>query len=168
MASLVIYSKGKDYICLFDERDKELVSQFQWSLHSQGYAQTTVNGKTVLMHRLILGIVDRPDIEVDHRFHKRLDNRRSEIRRCTHSQNMGNSRKLKASAHSLLKGIYRERGLWHAQIRQDQKVKNLGRYYSDITAAKVYDRHALEIFRDFAFVNFQSSMEAQQLKFPWI
>jgi hypothetical protein len=51
---------------------------------------------------------------------------------------------------------------------QDEKVKNLGRYNNEITAAKVYDNRAIEIFKDYAFVNFQSSMEARQLTFPWL
>lgn len=168
MPELLITSKGKVYPCLYDKRDQELISRYSWSLHSQGYAQTTINGKTVLMHRLILGIVDKPDIEVDHRFHNRLDNRRSKIRPCTHSENRRNARKLKESAHSQYKGIYNDLGRWHVQIMQDEKVKNLGRYNNEITAAKVYDNRAIEIFKEYAFVNFESSMEARQLTFPWL
>lgn len=168
MPEIIIISKGKEFHCLYDQEDQELISRFFWSLHSQGYAQTTINGKTVLMHRLILGIVDKPDIEVDHRFHNRLDNRRSKIRPCTHSENRRNARKLKESAHSQYKGIYNDLGRWHVQIMQDEKVKNLGRYNNEITAAKVYDNRAIEIFKDFAFVNFQSSREARQLAFPWL
>jgi hypothetical protein len=168
MPELIIISKGKEFTCLFDQCDQELISRYSWSLHSKGYAQTTIGNKTVLMHRLILGIVDNPEIEVDHRFHNRLDNRRSKIRPCTHSENRRNARKLKESAHSQYKGIYNDLGRWHVQIMQDEKVKNLGRYNNEITAAKVYDNRAIEIFKDYAFVNFQSSMEARQLTFPWL
>ena len=101
---LIISKEGIERKCLYDQRDHKLISKFTWKLHSKGYACTTINGKTVLMHRLILGIIDNPEIEVDHRFHNRLDNRRSEIRICTHSENRRNSRKLKGQ--SKLKGVY--------------------------------------------------------------
>lgn len=168
MPKLTIISKGKEYACLYDLQDHELISRFRWSLHSKAYACTTINGKAVLMHRLIMGVVDRPEVEVDHRFHNRLDNRRSELRVCTHSENQRNARKLKPTAHSQFKGIYNDLGRWHVQIMQNAKVKNLGRYSNEILAAKVYDQKALEVFKDFAFVNFQSSREARQLAFPWI
>jgi hypothetical protein len=51
---------------------------------------------------------------------------------------------------------------------ENGKVKNLGRYSNEILGAKVYDQRAIEIFKDFAFINFQSSREASQLTFPWI
>jgi hypothetical protein len=157
MPEILIRSKGIDYICLFDLEDQALISQFFWNLHSKGYAVAFQNGKQILMHRLILGILDSPEIEVDHRFHNKLDNRRAKIRVCTHSQNRRNSRKLKESAQSQYKGVYRDQNKWHAQIMQGQRVINLGRYRSEITAGKVYDQEAKQEFKDFAFLNFPES-----------
>lgn len=153
MPELLITSKGKVYPCLYDMRDQKLISRFTWSLHSKGYAVTTINGKSVLMHRLILGIIDRPEIETDHRYHNKLDNRRAKIRICTHAENRRNSRKVKKGTCTL-KGVYRDQNKWHAQIMKDQKVINLGRFWSPVTAAKVYDHAAKETFKDFAFLNF--------------
>ncbi len=154
MPELIITSKGKEYACLFDKRDQALISRFTWSLHSKGYAVTTIKRKPVLMHRLILGIVDRPEIEVDHKFHNRLDNRHSKIRVCSHAQNRRNSRKLKVSAQSQYKGVYRDNNKYHAQIMIDNQVINLGRYRSQITAGRIYDQAAKKTFKDFAFLNF--------------
>ena len=162
---LLIKSKGKVYSCLYDSRDQKLISRFTWSLHSKGYAMTTIKGKTVLMHRLILGIVDRPEIEADHRFHNNLDNRRSEIRICTHSENRRNSRKIMKGS-SRYKGVYRDRNKYHAQILQGDRVKNLGRFRSEITAAKIYDYHARELFKDFAYLNFPGFKPVNQLSIP--
>jgi len=153
MPFLIIISKGKTYKCLFDSRDQDLISRFTWSLHSKGYAQTNINGKSILMHRLILGIIDKPEIEVDHRYHNKLDNRRKKIRICTHSENRRNSRKIMRGS-SKFKGVYRDQNKYHAQIMQGQKVINLGRFYSEVTAGKVYDQAARETFKDFAFLNF--------------
>lgn len=151
--SLLITSKGKEFICLFDKRDQKKISRYNWSLHSKGYACTTINGKSILMHRLILGIIDRPEVETDHRFHNRLDNRRSKIRVCSHSENRRNSRKVKEGS-SKYKGVYRDQNKWHAQIMIDDQVTNLGRFRSPVTAAKIYDEAAKETFKDFAFLNF--------------
>jgi hypothetical protein len=153
MSKLLIKSKGKEFICLFDKRDQKLISRFTWSLHSKGYAVTTISGRPVLMHRLILGIIDKPEIETDHRFHNKLDNRRSKIRACTHSENLRNSRKVKEGT-SKFKGVYRDQNKWHAQIMQGEQVINLGRYRSEVTAGRIYDHAARETFKDFAFLNF--------------
>jgi len=165
MPELLIIAKGKVYPCLYDQRDHKLISRFTWSLHSKGYAMTTIKGKTVLMHRLILGIVDKPEIEVDHRFHNKLDNRRSKIRVCTHSQNRRNSRKIMKGS-SQFKGVYRDGKYYHSQILKGNRVKNLGRYYSEITAGKVYDQQAREVFKDFAFLNFPDFKPVSQLSIP--
>jgi hypothetical protein len=165
MPEILIKSKGKSYSCLFDKRDQEKISRYNWSLHSKGYACTTIKGKPVLMHRLILGITDKPEIEVDHRFHNKLDNRRSKIRACNHSENRRNSRKIKEGS-SQYKGVYKDGKYYHSQILKGQKVKNLGRYYSEITAGKIYDQAAREIFKDFAFLNFPDFKQVNQLLIP--
>jgi len=164
MPELIIISKGKEYTCLFDRRDQKLISRFNWSLHSKGYAVTTLKGKPILMHRLILGIVDRPEIEADHKFHNKLDNRRSKIRICTHAENIRNSQKFKGV--SKYKGVCRDQNKWHVQILQGNRVKNLGRYRSEITAGKVYDRKAKELFKDFANLNFPGFKPENQLSIP--
>lgn len=161
---LLIKSKGKEYICQYDTEYFELISLFRWHLHKQGYAQSRINGKTVLMHRLIMGVVD-PDIQVDHKYHNKLDNRREKIRICTRSENRRNSQKHKES-QSKYKGVYKDGRYWHVQIMANGKVVNLGRYWSEITAAKVYDVAARLFFKDFAYLNFPDFFEVEQLAIP--
>lgn len=153
MPVLIIKSKGKAYNCLYSSKDQGLISQFHWNMHSKGYACTFKNGKQILMHRLILEIVDRPEIETDHRFHNKLDNRRGKIRTCSHAENRRNSRKIMPGS-SKYKGVYRDQNKYHAQIMQGQRVINLGRYRSEITAGRIYDQAAKETFKEFAFLNF--------------
>lgn len=169
MPEIKIVSKGVEYPCLIDQEDQELLSQFSWSLHSEGYAQTIIGRRTVLMHRLVMGVLDNPSVEVDHKFHNRLDNRKSQLRICSHSENRRNSRKL-SPATSSFKGVYfeSERGLYHAQIGLGDKVKNLGRYHNEKMAGKAYDKKALEVFKEYAHLNFKSSREARQMAFSWI
>src|SRR5450759_100373 len=100
---ILINYKGFDYICSYDLQDHEVVSQYSWKLHSKGYAYTCVNRKTILMHRLILGLTNTK-VEADHRDHYKLNNCRSNLRVCSHSQNMMNT--LKFHGQSQFKGVY--------------------------------------------------------------
>lgn len=165
MPILILKHKGKAHKCLYDKQDRELINQYTWTLHSKGYAVARIDNKSILMHRLILGVIDNPEIEVDHRFHNRLDNRRSKIRICTHGQNKQNSRKLKQGT-SQYKGVYLDRNRWHAQIAQGDKVRNLGRFSCEDTAGRVYDQAALSAFKDFACLNFSRAETVQQSIIP--
>jgi len=79
-------------IVLIDEADYELVSQYTWHLSDMGYAvwRGVKDGRkqTIRMHRLI---TDCPAGKIiDHLNHDTLDNRRSNLRICTQSDNMRN------------------------------------------------------------------------------
>jgi len=164
VSAIIIKSQGREHLCLYDQQDHEIISRYNWSLHNRGYAVTTIKGKPVLMHRLVMGIVDRPDIEVDHIFHDKLDNRRSQLRLCTRSQNRRNARKLMKGS-SKFKGVYKDGKYYHAQINAG-KVRNLGRFYSEATAGRVYDEAAKEAYADFALLNFPGYQLPTQLKIP--
>jgi len=75
-----------------DKQDLGLVNTFAWHVNSTGYAvwRGVIDGKkqTIRMHRLITGC-PKGKI-VDHLNHDRLDNRRSNLRVCTQSDNMRN------------------------------------------------------------------------------
>lgn len=83
---------------IVDAADFEWLSRFKWRLFDnhkgQKYAQTTVDNKTVRMHRLILGLTDRWQF-CDHRNGEGLDNRRDNLRVATPSQNTTNRKKLR-------------------------------------------------------------------------
>lgn len=166
MPEILIKSKDEEFICQFDQQDTELLILFRWSMHSQGYAVTTINGKSVLMHRLIFG-VKNSSLQVDHRNHDKLDNRRSNLRICTASENRRNSRKITLGT-STLKGVYKDRNKWHVQIMEGGKLTNKGRFRSEITAGKVYDSLARLLYKDFAFLNFPDHEEPEQLKISFL
>ena len=78
-------NKGRGKYAIVDDCDYERVSKYKWFLGSGGYAQCSVGGKTVYMHRFILGTPD--DKYTDHKNHDRLDNRRCNIWVCTPTEN---------------------------------------------------------------------------------
>lgn len=154
----------KDGFCSveYSPIDEALIQQYKWHVHGR-YVATTIKGKVTFLHRLILNITN-PGILGDHINGDTFNNTRSNLRTATRSQNRRNSRK-KAPASSKYKGTYfeKDRSLFHAQIGYGKRMFNLGRFRCELSSAKAYDRKALEIFGDYAHVNFESSREAKQL-----
>lgn len=143
---------------LVDAEDYELVMGYRWHLDNNGYARANTprdeNGKRgfVLMHRLIM---KNPKSDVDHKNWNRLDNRRSNLRLATRSQNIANS-KLSSNNTSGYRGVVGDRATskWCAQIKSNGKKRVLGCFSSKEDAARAYDAAALEVFGEFASTNF--------------
>jgi hypothetical protein len=140
---------------MIDKSDLELVSQYEWRLSSNGgkwiYA---VSGRSseLRMHRLITSA--KPGEQVDHINANGLDNRRSNLRICSASQNIANARKKSGNFTSKFKGVCRTKGGWKAQITLDYKKFCLGTYSTEERAAAAYDAAAREKFGEFARCNF--------------
>jgi hypothetical protein len=156
---LVITSKGKDYKCLYDEEDGDLVQEYRWSVE-KGYARA--NHK--YMHRLILGVTD-PKIQVDHIDHNTLNNHRSNLRLCNNSENQCNRHKIRGSVR--FKGVNRHKGRYLARITCNNKVIYLGSFRSEITAAKAYDKACKKLHKEFGVMNF-SEIEGEPLQLTFV
>ena len=93
---------------------------------------------------------------VDHRNGDGLDNRRDNLRLATHSENMMNRPKIKSPTTSRFVGVYfdKARRLWVARIHLNGKCIWLGRFATEIEAAKAYDEAAKKYHGEFARLNF--------------
>ena len=140
--SIVLLANGRGAVTVDDE-DEELVGGYSWCLNGE-YAIAhgpTVEGKrrSVLMHRLILGVTD-PKIHVDHIDGQGLNNRRSNLRLATRSQNMCNRRKnAKRSSKYLGVTWHSNRSKWQAHIKIDKRHIHLGLFTNEIEAAIARD-----------------------------
>jgi hypothetical protein len=152
---------------LVDQDDVEILSRHRWKVLkvcSKIYASRTRTMQrparksiTILMHRQITGVVD--GLYIDHHNGDGLDNRRSNLRTCTQSQNLAN--RFKTSGQSRFKGVYwnKKARAWHAQIASGvtadgrQKVLFLGHFDDESDAALAYDRKAIELRGEFARLN---------------
>jgi hypothetical protein len=150
MATILLCS-GRDLIV--DDEDLDLVDRYTWHSTPNGnkfYARTKRNGRWILLHRYLLGLSD-PKARVDHVNGDGLDNRRSNLRLATASQNAANSGK--RSKTSPYKGVYRNGKNWGAQITINGSNKYLGTYPSPELAAAAYNAVATHLFGEFARCN---------------
>lgn len=149
----VAYIEIKGHRVLIDAADVQLVSQYRWHMDNSGYVDSTNRHRRIAMHRLLMGLAKGDPREVDHKHHIPSDNRRSELRIATSSQNKMN-RGSKKVATSKFKGVSwdSERCKWVAQGNH----RFLGRFDREEDAAAAYDREAAKAFGEFAFLNQQN------------
>lgn len=149
----------QDRCALVDEEYFEGLSKFKWRAQKdfrtgRVYAVRSVGKVSVMMHRQIMGIDD--DREVDHINGVGLDNRRSNLRYATKSQNHQNQ-KLRADTKTGFKGVSKyanRRDLWRARILVKGERIHLGCFKSPEEAAVAYDEAAKKFFGEFALINF--------------
>lgn len=131
---------------LVDAEDYPRVSQLNWNFSKAGTGYAISRGKKgVLMHRLIL---DAPKgVSVDHINGNTLDNRKINLRLCSHAENMAN-RKLHKNNTSGYKGVYFDKATskWCAEIKKNGVKIRIGRYQSILEAALAYEDKARQLF----------------------
>lgn len=143
-----------------DPGDVEKVSAFCWYgviRNGVRYARIAASGKAVYLHHLILPAVR--GMTVDHKNGDGLDNRRSNLRYATHSQNSRNAKK--RDNLSGYKGVswHDKANRWHARIWTGEKSRHLGLFDFPEDAADAYDTAARELYGEFARVNFPQEGE---------
>lgn len=146
-------------VALIDDADYHLVSgkRWHWRTNKGGltrYASHSHKGRTVFMHRVILGLTD-PHTFTDHVNHNGLDNRRCNLRPATPAQSQYNMPLSKANS-SGYKGVtfYKDRGVWRAAIKVNRRSFHLGHFPCPLAAALAYDIAARTYFGHFACLNF--------------
>lgn len=115
------------------------------------YIKIRTNGKTILAHRLAWAMhYGYQPKQIDHINGIKNDNRISNLRECTDSENKSNKPKPKnnKSGH---KGVSwcKQTGKWRAQIAKDNKYMCLGRFTRPEDAAQAYAEAAKKYHGEF-------------------
>lgn len=151
-------TRGK-YV-IVDAADYEWLMQWKWSVRKSGkylfYAVRNINladrkQETILMHRQILGLKKGDKRMVDHINHDTFDNRRSNLRIVTSSQNCAN-RRTRIDSFSGAKGLSWNplSRRWDIQITKEGIVYRPGSRKNLDDALNIYIKTNLELNGEFA------------------
>lgn len=163
---------GKHF-AIVDDEDYEYLNQFNWSIIKASHSYYAlrnlkrINKKQpkILMHRLILGLNSKNE-HADHIDGNGLNNQKSNLRKCSHQQNMKNRLSAKGASSKYL-GVsklitrteVKEYVYWKACINVDKKNINICHLSytpdNEILAAKKYDDMAKFYHGEFANLNFK-------------
>lgn len=142
---------------IVDGCDEEMFRRCNWRwTRGSGYTNYVAGyhrGIVTLMHHLVLP--PKLGFVPDHKDGDGLNNRRSNLRYATVSQNAQNKRKQRGKYTSRYKGVYfyKSNGRWRAHIEHLGRKMSLGYFPTEIEAAIAYNTAAQELFGEFARLN---------------
>ena len=140
---------------LIDEKDYEIVKTRCWGVYGN-YMEATVNKKRIKLHILLMG--EKDGFVIDHANRFTLDNRRSNLRWATKSQNAMNRNKNSNNTSGYI-GVYfhKSNGKYRGVIHFNKKGRNCSEtkeFTTAIEAAKWRDERAKVRHGEFAVLNF--------------
>ena len=122
-------SKGEEFY--FDLEDYDLIKDYCWYINDREYVCAKYNNKQILLHRVVLGLKSDDNCVVDHKHGResRNDNRKSNLRQCTHSENIMNTG-LRSNNTSGVTGVHfdKRKQKWVARISANGQRIVLGEY----------------------------------------
>ncbi len=145
---------------IVDDEDFNWLSQWKWCYAFTKPLSYALRGEriggvstTKYLHREIM----KPEkgMDVDHRNHDTLDNRKANLRICSRSSNLRNKRKTNRPCSSRYKGVSwdKQHCKWSAEIFVRGTRFRLGRFDDQVDAATFYDVAAQLFSGEFASLN---------------
>ncbi len=155
----------KGVFALVDDEDYEYLNRHKWTVSKTDYTYYAIrylwiNKKRypILMHRMIMYTPTK--LVVDHVDKNGLNNQKCNLRNCTSSQNQTNKNprgKSKYMGVYFVPYTYKNNNKIYikAAITINKKRIYLGRFKTEIDAAKAYDKAAIFYKNEFANLNFK-------------
>lgn len=148
---------------IFDLEDYELIKKYRWHANARGYIIAKVyypdkKGKDrdghIFLHRLLMNVhnISWKECVVDHINGNVYDNRKSNLRVVTQSNNTMNSSKNSNNTSSIT-GVYKMNGKWMASICRNFKNYYLGIYDAFEDAVKARKEAEEKYFGEFSYDN---------------
>lgn len=149
----------KGYFTKVDSEDYEELNKFKWFAavrnHTVYAARNNKKGqkpRQIFMQNAILKI-SKPFL-ADHIDHNGLNNQKSNLRKCTYSENLRNRVSNKTSSSKYLGvSICRTRNKWKSQLMINKKHVFSKRFNTELEAAAAYNEQAIKFFGEFANLN---------------
>lgn len=147
--------KGEEFY--FDLEDYNKIKNYCWRIEPKGYVVCDSNHNTLYFHRVLFSnLPDHTLIQVDHIHGKksRYDNRKSNLRVCTASQNCMN-KGLRTDNTTGVTGVYWYKNLnkWVSKICVEQKIVHLGYFDTFEEAMEARKQAEEEYFGEFSYDN---------------
>lgn len=149
------HALSKKVYALISTESLPLIINHKWYLGKSGYPVTyTCLNKTVQsMHQLLFQDIDTKGKVIDHINRDKLDNRLSNLRMCTPTENSYN--RSRSSINNKYKGVRQTgKNSWSAEITKDGIKYRLTGLKTEKEAALTYDILAEQFFGNFAGKNF--------------
>ncbi len=122
-----------------DSEDIGKVNAYKWS-YCNGYAYCHI--EKIYMHRLLMDCTSK--WVVDHINGNPLDNRKHNLRVCTHAQNLWNTDKVKGYRYK------KDKNKWIAEIMKNRKYIFLGYFDTEEDAKMAREVAEIKYFGEFA------------------
>ena len=139
----------------FDKEDYEKIKEYSWwydgryviahSLKKDKYSTDIIR-----MHRVVMDIDDREDINVDHKNLIRYDCRKSNLRRATDSENAMNKNYSYMSSTGV-PGVRKQNNKWIAMITKNNEGINLGLFDNFNDAVNARKTAEEKLFGEFRY-----------------
>lgn len=136
---------------IIDIDDIERVKQYKWHIKvgNNKHVEGKVNGKVKQLHRFIMQ-EENQKILIDHINRNPLDNRKSNLRRCTKRENCRNQKKHKDNQVGHKNITLKKDGKYHVHIYKDYKQYYIGGYANLEDAIKARDIALEQLHGEFA------------------
>lgn len=152
LKSIIVYDANKGILIWKKARSNRVKMGQEAGFLSNGYYSIQLDGKFYRRSRIAWFYVygEWPQ-SIDHINHITTDDRISNLRAATLSENQGN-RRLNKNNKCGYKGVhfFKRTKKWCAQITINKRGKNLGYFDTPELAHKAYMKAAKQIFKDFA------------------
>lgn len=145
----------KGLTMLFDVRDAQFIESRKWQVFFNKSGRPHVRDGHGLLTRQLLSAPE--GLHVDHINGNTLDNRRCNLRICTHAENQWNRKH--GYGATRFKGVAllsdpRAVSRWRATVQRSGRRYTIGTFKTALAAALAYDAAAVQLFGEFAAPNF--------------
>lgn len=143
------YTTNTNMPFYFDLEDYEKIKDYCWRENDKGYILTCIKDNHIRMHKLFVN-----NDFVDHINHNLKDNRKSNLRPVTNSQNQMNA-KLRTNNTSGVTGVYwnSKNKKWVANIALNKKRIQLGSFENFEDAVKARKEAEEKYFGEYSYDN---------------